>query len=59
MNFSYEELLEKFYLLLEKNRNLKREIAILTGQSKITPLIASDTDFRTEKSLKQTHSTSV
>ena len=49
MNFSYEELLEKFYLLLEKNRNLKREIAILTGQSKITPLIASDTDFRTEK----------
>ena len=49
MNFSYEELLEKYNLLLEENRNLKREITILTGQSKITPLIASDTDFRTEK----------
>ena len=59
MNFSYEELLEKYNLLLEENRNLKREITILTGQSKITPLIASDTDFRTEKSLKQTHSASV
>ena len=58
MNFSYEELLEKYNLLLEENRNLKREIAILTGQSKITPLIDSDTDFRTEKSLKQTHSAS-
>lgn len=49
MNFSYEELLEKYNLLLEENRNLRREIASLTGQSKITPLIASDTDFRTEK----------
>ncbi len=58
MNFSYEELLEKYNLLLEENRNLKREIASLTGQSKITSLIASDTDLRTEKSLKQTHSAS-
>ena len=59
MNFSYEELLEKYNLLLEENRNLRREIASLTGQSKITPLITSDTDFRTEKSMKQTHSASV
>ena len=36
MNLSYEELLEKYNLLLEENRNLKREIAFLTGQSKIT-----------------------
>ena len=36
MNFSYKELLEKYNLLLEENRNLKREIAIFTGQSKIT-----------------------
>lgn len=36
MSFSYEELLEKYNLLLEENRNLKREIAILCGQSKIT-----------------------
>ena len=33
MKISYEELLEKYNLLLEENRDLKREIAILTGQS--------------------------
>ena len=33
MKISYEELLEKYNLLLAENRNLKREIAILTGQS--------------------------
>ena len=36
MKISYKELLEKYNLLLEDNRDLKREIAILTGQSKIT-----------------------
>ena len=36
MKISYKELLEKYNLLLEENRDLKREIAILTGQSKIT-----------------------
>lgn len=36
MKISYEELLEKYNLLLEENRDLKREIAFLTGQSKIT-----------------------
>lgn len=36
MKISYEELLEKYNLLLEENQILKREIAILTGQSKIT-----------------------
>ena len=36
MNLSYKELLEKYNLLLEENRDLKREIAFLTGQSKIT-----------------------
>ena len=36
MKNSYEELLEKYNLLLEENRDLKREIAFLTGQSKIT-----------------------
>lgn len=35
MNFSYEELLEKYNLLLEENRKLKREITILRGQSKL------------------------
>lgn len=33
MKISYEELLEKYNLLLEENRNLKREIAILNDQS--------------------------
>lgn len=36
MNFSYEELLKKYNLLLEENRDLKREITFLTGQSKVT-----------------------
>lgn len=36
MKISYKELLEKYNLLLEENQILKREIAILTGQSKIT-----------------------
>lgn len=36
MKISYKELLEKYNLLLEENRDLKREIAIFTGQSKIT-----------------------
>ncbi len=34
MNLSYEELLKKYNLLLEENRNLKREIEILSGHSK-------------------------
>ena len=35
MKILYEELLEKYNLLLEENRNLKREIAILRNKSKI------------------------